>query len=128
MSNQAFVIIDDEREVCDLLRLLFESRGRRCLVAHDGRQGLELVREHRPAAVFLDVAMPVMNGYEVLNILKSDEATKDIPVLVMTALTTNSDLSRDEWSKSIGADAFLNKPFDIDELIASVEDLTGMPI
>ncbi len=128
MSDQAFVIIDDEREVCDLLRLLFESRGRRCLVAHDGRQGLELVRDHQPAAVFLDVAMPVMNGYEVLNILKSDQATKHIPVLVMTALTRNSDLSRDEWARSIGADAFLNKPFEIDDLLASVEGLTGLNI
>lgn len=123
-----FCVIDDEREVCDMLRLLFESRGHRCVVAHDGKSGLELAEKVRPAAVFLDVQMPRMNGYEVLAGLKKNPATAQIPVLMMTALTRQSDRTPDEWAKSVGADAFLSKPFEMEELFRGVERLTGVKI
>lgn len=123
-----FCIIDDEREVCDILRLYFEARGHRCLIAYDGRTGIELVRRQKPAAVFLDLQMPKMNGYEVLNELRSSKDTKDVPIMLMTALTRNTNLSDGEWAKSTGADAFLEKPFELDELLSVVEKLTGVRI
>ncbi len=123
-----FCIIDDEREVCDILRLFFEARGHRCLIAHTGREGLELVRREQPAAVFLDVAMPTMNGYEVLAELKKDNSTKDVPVMMMTALTKNTNLTSEQWAESTGADAFLAKPFELDDLLECVERMTGVKI
>lgn len=127
-SAMTFCLIDDEREICDLLRLFLESRGHRCVVAHDGGKGLELIRTHRPAAVFLDLQMPVMNGYEVLNALRADPIIGRTPVLLMTALTKGSDATTTEWAKSSGADYFLNKPFDFDQLLSAVETLTGVRI
>jgi twitching motility two-component system response regulator PilH len=121
-----FLVIDDEQDVCDLFRVIFESRGHRCLHAVDGATGLALVRRERPSAVFLDIAMPNMNGYEVLAELKKDSETSKVPVLLMTALTKNTPLSSEEWAHSTGADAFLAKPFEIDELLEVVEKLTGV--
>lgn len=121
-----FCIIDDERDVCDLLRLFFEARGYRCLVAHDGVTGLELVQKEKPSAVFLDVAMPRMNGFEVLAKIRGDENIKETPVLLMTALTKDADLSPREWTQRTGADAFLAKPFELAELMQVVEQLTGI--
>ncbi|MCC6545769.1 response regulator [Candidatus Sumerlaeota bacterium] len=123
-----FCIIDDEEEVCDVLRLYFESRGHRCHVAHDGEKGIALIRQHRPAAVFLDVQMPRMNGYEVLNRLRADDATRAIPIMLMTALTKESNMGDVDWAKSAGADLFLPKPFELDDLLVAVEKLTGVRI
>lgn len=121
-----FCVIDDEREVCDLFRLVFESRGHRCVVAHNGPDGLAAVRKHQPAAVFLDVQMPRMNGLEVLAAIRADEAIAKIPVLLMTALTNETNTPPRDWAKSTGADAFLAKPFELDELLEQVSALTGV--
>lgn len=123
-----FCIIDDEREVCEILRLFLESRGHRCLLAYDGKSGLELIRTARPAAVFLDLQMPVMNGYEVLQALRADESIAKTPVLMMTALTKNSKLSTDEAAESSGADLFIHKPFELDDLLEAIEKLTGVKV
>lgn len=124
-----FCIIDDERDVCDILRLYFESRGHRCLIAHDGESGLKLIRQHKPAAVFLDLQMPRMNGYEVLTRLRSDEAIRDTPVMMMTALTRdNPSVTNEQMAKSANANAFLSKPFELDALLGAVEKMTGVRI
>ncbi len=119
-------IVDDEREVCDILRLFFESRGHRCHVAHDGQQGLDIVRANKPDAVFLDVAMPRMNGYEVLTALRKDEATKHLPVMMITGVASGATTSAEELARSAGADALLAKPFEFEELIALVHRVTGV--
>lgn len=121
-----FCIVDDEREVCDVLRLFLEARGHRCHLAFDGKSGLELIRHIRPSAVFLDLQMPVMNGYEVLHALRADPATAETPVLMMTALTKHADLSTERAAESSGADLFLHKPFELEELLGAVEKLTGV--
>lgn len=124
MDSLTFCIVDDEREVCDILRLFFESRGHRCLMAHDGEAGLALIRAVRPAAAFLDVAMPRMNGLEVLTELRQDPETANIPVLMMTGMTHESTTNEAEWAKASGASAFLSKPFNFDQLLEMVEKIT----
>lgn len=121
-----FCIVDDEREVCDVLRLFLEARGHKCHLAYDGRSGLEMIRRIRPSAVFLDLQMPVMNGYEVLHSLRADSATADIPILMMTALTAKTALTTEQAAESSGADLFLHKPFELEELLDAVEKLTGV--
>jgi len=116
--DNTFCVIDDELEVCDLLRLYFESRGYRCAVAHDGQAGLEMVRKIKPLAVLLDVQLPRRNGAEVLAELRRDPAFSKTPVLLMTGLLGKTSLSPDEWAKSIGADAVILKPFEFDALFA----------
>jgi CheY-like chemotaxis protein len=124
--TMTFCVIDDEREICDLFRLIFESRGHRCVIAHNGADGLEAVRAHRPAAVFLDVQMPRMNGIEVLAAIRADKAISATPVMLMTALTQETNMPPRDWAKSTGADAFLPKPFELDDLLAQVQQITGL--
>lgn len=123
-----FCIIDDEHEVCDILRLFFESRGHRCVISHDGASGLESVRRIRPAAVFLDLAMPGMNGYEVLSEIRKDPTLQDTPVMMVTGLTKNNSVSEQDWAKAAGADALLSKPFEFDQLLQTVEKVTGVAV
>lgn len=123
-----FCVIDDEREICDLFRLFLESRGHRCVVAHNGADGLGTVKRIQPAAVFLDVQMPRMNGIEVLAQLRADPATADTPVLLMTALAKDTPRSGEEWAKSTGANAFLHKPFEFEDLVGAVRTVTGLEI
>ncbi len=128
MSNspQTFCVIDDEREICDILRLMIESRGHRAIIAYDGQTGLELIKKHLPNAIFLDMQMPNMNGFEVITKLKQDEKTKDIPILVLSGFTEGKSVNADEIALSMGADGFLPKPFDIEDLFEVAEKITGL--
>lgn len=123
-----FCLIDDEREICEVLRLFFESRGHICHVAHDGETGLALVKKHRPRAVFLDLAMPRMNGVEVLAAIRKDPDIADTPVMMITGVTHDSNRSDEEWARSVGANAFMTKPFEFEALLATVQHLTGVEV
>lgn len=116
-------VVDDEREVCDLLRLLLESRDFHCLVAHDGTSGLELIRQRRPDAVILDVMMPGMNGHDVLVNLRKDPTTRDIPVMMMTALTEEDRRSDKDWERILDVRAFISKPLRLDDLMERLDKL-----
>lgn len=117
-------VIDDEREVCDLIRLMLESRQFACCIAHDGESGLACIRATLPVLVVLDMKMPKMNGYQLLMELRKDETTKNIPAMVLTGLTQETGRSDDEWRRSIGADAFMTKPIDPDTFLEKVAELT----
>jgi CheY-like chemotaxis protein len=90
------------------------------LEASNGPTALELARERQPEVIVLDLMLPGMNGYEVLENLKQDERTSDIPVLVLTAKSLRADRER---SHGLGASGFLTKPFLPSELCDMVESL-----
>jgi CheY-like chemotaxis protein len=123
-----FCVIDDEREICDLFQVLFESRGHHCVSAHNGPDGLALVQSRLPAAVFLDVQMPKMNGLEVLARLKQNASTAAIPVLLMSGLMKEGSGQTDDWLKSTGANACICKPFSVEDLLDAVASVTGMAV
>jgi CheY-like chemotaxis protein len=114
------LVVDDEPDVLLLCRLNLQQRGHELLEATDGSTALELARERHPDAIVLDLMMPGMNGYEVLETLQQDERTSDIPVLVLTAKSLRADRDR---SHSLGASGFLTKPFLPSELCDMVESL-----
>ncbi len=122
-------LIDRDREVCDLLRVFFEARNHRCLIAQDGESGLELVHQSHPAAVFLDIRLPGMNGYEVIRrIRSSDDGLARTPVIILTSLIHQTDQSKNQWARACEADALLPKPFDLNELIRTVKNATEIPV
>ena len=116
------LIVDDEPDVRLLCRLNLEQRGHDLLEASTGSVALELARERRPDVIVLDLMMPGMTGYEVLESLKGDEQTSDIPVLVLTAKSLRVDRERSHGS---GASGFLTKPFLPSELCELVESLVS---
>ena len=112
--------VDDEPLNLKLLRSMLVARGYHLLTASDGRQALEMVRSEPPDLILLDVMMPDMDGYEVTERLKADPATREIPIIMITALNGEDDKKR---GLAAGADEFLNKPINASELGARVASL-----
>ncbi|SRR6266540_5534091 len=111
--------IEDEPEMIDLIRLILGRRGFDVQGATGGTEGLRMVRETHPDLVLLDLMMPDMDGWEVYQQMKADEATRNIPVIVVTAKAQNID-------KVLGlhiakVDDYIAKPFSPQELLNSVE-------
>jgi two-component system alkaline phosphatase synthesis response regulator PhoP len=114
------LVVDDEPDVLLLCRLNLQQGGHDLLEASNGSSALELARERHPDVIVLDLMMPGMNGYEVLETLQQDEETSEIPVLVLTAKSLREDRER---SHEMGASGFLTKPFLPSELCEMVESL-----
>lgn len=112
------LIVDDEPLNVDLLEQELEDLGYQTRAAGDGQAALDAIAERAPDLVLLDVMMPVMDGFEVCRILKDDEATKLIPIIIMTALGATEDRIK---GIEAGADDFLTKPVDERELRARIE-------
>jgi DNA-binding response OmpR family regulator len=85
MASTKILIIDDEQDVIDLLSLHLRKAGYALNSATDGATGLRLAREESPALIILDLMLPKMPGLEVCKVLKTDAATRHIPVLMLTA-------------------------------------------
>ena len=114
------LVVDDEPDVLLLCRLNLQQRGHDLIEAPDGATALVLAREHLPDVIVLDLMLPGIDGYQVLQTLRSDEQTSRIPVLVLTAKSLRADRER---SHGLGASAFLTKPFLPNELCDLVEGL-----
>ncbi len=121
MSNLKLLLVDDEPLNLKLYDKMLKDLNFQIITAANGKECLEKVNEHFPDLILLDWNMPVMDGLEALEILKKDEVTKDIPVLMITGVMTSSeDLA---LAMSVGAIDFLKKPFDKLELSARVRNI-----
>lgn len=113
------LVVDDEEHVVAAIVTNLQLEGYEVIPAYNGTEALELVREEKPDLVVLDVMMPEMNGWEVLQSLKTDPATEDLPVIMLTALSQDRDIERG-WE--LEANAYLTKPFDPAKLIRIVRE------
>jgi CheY-like chemotaxis protein len=114
------LVVDDEPDVLLLCRLNLEQRGHQVLEAPNGDEALDLAREGTPDLVVLDLMLPGIDGYQVLQALRADGRTSGIPVLVLTAKSLQADRER---SRQLGAAAFVTKPFLPDELCDKVDEV-----
>lgn len=112
------LMIDDEPDMLDLTSQRLEHAGYRVLTATDGLEGLRLANAHHPDVILLDVMMPVMDGYQVLQTLKSQPAMEDISVMMLTAKGTERDMST---SLDLGSVCHLAKPWQPKELLEEVD-------
>jgi DNA-binding response OmpR family regulator len=113
------LVVDDDRAITELLSRTLKKRGYAVMTAYDGREAMAAVARTRPHAILLDVRMPVMDGFEVLQALKDDRATADIPVVIMSA-------HRFEGSEAQIlelADQQVCKPFDAGEFVNRIESV-----
>jgi len=121
--TKKILCIEDEPEMIDLIRLILSRRGFEIYGANGGKEGLAIIRKDHPDLVLLDLMMPQMDGWEVYQQMKADQATKDIPVIVVTAKAQSID-------KVLGlhiakVDDYITKPFRPQELLASVDKGLG---
>ena len=114
------LIADDNTQNRELLEAYLADEGHEILMAADGRQTVDVATEQQPDLILLDIMMPKLSGYEVCEKLKADERTKNIPILMVTALRDMADI---EKAVAAGADDFLSKPVHRIELKTRVKSL-----
>lgn len=123
MDKPYILVVDDNRITTKLLRRYLEANGFEAREAYDGVECLESVEQRIPDAIVLDVMMPRLDGYETVKRLKSQDNTKDIPVVIVTAL---NDVANQLKSIEAGSDDFLSKPIEEKLLIAKVRLLSNL--
>lgn len=114
------LIAEDNAEIRTLVSSILVEEGHKVGVAQNGQQALDMMLDDAPDVLVLDIMMPQMDGYSVLKELKSSGIKEQMKILILTAKTSESDWVR---GYKLGADSYLTKPFDTDELINSIEDL-----
>jgi len=114
------LIVDDEKDFVDLIKLILEKNGYLVSVAYDGEEGLNKILTEVPDLVVLDLNIPKMNGYEVCEKIREKYSFKDIAVLMLTVRT----LEKDHISGfTSGSDDYMTKPFEPKELLARIRNL-----
>lgn len=115
------LVVEDSPTILAIKVAILESAGYETASAVDAIEGILRVREHTPDLILLDVRLPDMNGYQVCRLLRSDEAHKNIPIIMASASDTER---KDEfWGVQTGADAYLVEPFEPHELLNLVESV-----
>jgi two-component system alkaline phosphatase synthesis response regulator PhoP len=115
------LVVDDEPEIVKMVQKIMEARGHKVTVARDGVEALETARRERPDVMILDLNLPKLDGFEVCKQLKTDEATKGIPIVMLTAAYVSvQDADR---GVGVGADEYVVKPFLREVLVHNVERL-----
>lgn len=120
MPQSTVLIVDDNPQNVELLIAFLESMPVKLMTAVDGVDALEKVAEHNPDLILLDIMMPRMSGYQVCRKLKGDPKTKDIQILMVTALNELGDI---EQASECGTDDFVSKPVNKLELLTRVKSL-----
>jgi CheY-like chemotaxis protein len=121
-SRQLILVADDSMTILAMVTARLERAGYDVLTATTGDEALRLARERQPVLVVLDVEMPGSNGIEVTRALRGDIGLADVPVVLLTSLSTPNAV---ESGFAAGANAYVTKPFSPQELEAAVEDLLG---
>jgi DNA-binding response OmpR family regulator len=120
MTAEPFILyIEDERPVLELVREALKMAGHSVTGATSGRKGMELMRQVTPKLVLLDLMMPDFNGWDVYREMKNDDTLSSVPVIVVTA--NIPDRNRTIIDNLPPVDDYITKPFDVEQLIRSVE-------
>jgi len=119
-NRRQILVVEDEADIRKLVRYNLEQEAYTVLEAADGEEALALARKSRPHLLILDLMLPGMNGFEVCRVLRSEERTAKLPVLMLTARATEVDKV---LGLEIGADDYVTKPFSPRELVARVKAL-----
>ena len=120
VTSNSVLVVDDEPQVVWMLQFSLEAEGYQTYSARDGRSALDEVREHHPELMLLDIMMPVMDGWAVLEELKGLPQDERPRVVVVSARTSLRDKIK---AAELGADAFVAKPFNVDDLLVVLHDL-----
>ena len=122
-ERSSILVVDDEPQVVWMLQFSLEAEGYRTFAARDGRMALDELRQHRPKLMLLDIMMPVMDGWSVLEQIRQEIPEDARPrVVVVSARSSLRDRAK---AAELGADAFVPKPFNVDDLLNVLHELDG---
>lgn len=112
-DNATILIIDDSRTAIAVLSKILEPTGYNIISALDGESGIEMAKQHQPDLILMDVIMPGLNGFQATRILRKEEQTQNIPIIIISG---NEQATEKFWGLRVGANGFLPKPVDRAEL------------
>jgi two-component system, cell cycle response regulator DivK len=118
--SHSILVIDDDLMHCDMILRRLSLRGYRVVGAVDGSQGIDVARAERPDLILMDINLPEMDGWETTRRLKSDETTRHIPVVALTAHAMTTDRVK---ALQAGCDDYATKPIDFERLLEKMEAL-----
>ena len=126
-TKKRILLVDDDYEIIESMKIVLESKGYDILVARDGNQGLAMAERESPDLVILDMMMPKRSGFLVLEkLVKNRAAGKQIPANMRFIMITANEGSRHKaYAEMLGVDDYIRKPFAMDKLVDSVERLLG---
>ena len=120
MTTRKLLIVDDSPTELKLITDVFNTPDYEVVTANDGEAGVEMAMAEKPELIILDVVMPKMNGFQACRKIKSTPGLENIPVILLTSKNQKSD---EFWGKKQGADVYLTKPFNIDQVLEVVTNL-----
>lgn len=118
--SKEILIVDDEPGVVVAIQFLMEQQGHNVLVAQRGEDALELIYKYKPDLVILDIMLPGISGWEVCEIIRLNPDYRNVKIIFLTARSAETEIAR---GLSLGADAYITKPFSNDRLVARVNEL-----
>ncbi|MFA6431226.1 MAG: response regulator [Candidatus Margulisiibacteriota bacterium] len=119
MQNKKILLVDDELDMAEMVKLRLEANGYTVAIAVDGQQAFDMARESLPDLIVLDIMLPKIDGYQVCRMLKSDEKYKNIPIIIFSARVQDPKFIYDE----LGANGYIPKPFDPKKLLDMIKEL-----
>jgi len=125
MSKGKILVVDDEIYIVHILDFSLGMEGYEVVTALDGEQALERVASEKPDLIVLDIMMPKLDGYEVCRTVKSNPATKNVPVILLSAKGRNVD---QKMGFDVGADDYITKPFSPRKLVERINQLLGQAV
>jgi CheY-like chemotaxis protein len=119
MFKQKILIIDDEEYIVKMLEIKLKDVGYDCVSCTTTQEGIKFARDEKPHLIIMDIMMPNIDGLEATEILKSDPATKKIPIIILSAKSMEED---QEKARSLGADGFISKPILPQKLLEKIHN------
>lgn len=117
--TKAILVADDDPDILSIVSMSLEASGYTVHKATNGREAVDLAREHHPDLVLMDMMMPVVSGYEAVKEIKADDDIKDITIVGLSAKAMASDMER---ASDVGIDGYITKPFRIAQVLSVVEE------
>ncbi|WP_294205430.1 response regulator [uncultured Chryseobacterium sp.] len=118
MEAKKIMVCDDDQGVLDVIEMMLDSSGYTAFTEINSTNLISEIKKNQPDLVLLDLWMPVLSGDQVVRAIRADQNISHLPVIILSASRDGDDIAMEA-----GADAFLSKPFDMDELIDTIEDL-----
>lgn len=124
---KVILLVEDSKNIRDIVTFMLRNRGYEIVQAEDGQQGYDQAVKLKPDLIVLDCMLPLKTGFEICADLKSKPEYKQIPIVILTAVTQGSDKPDQYWKEMSKADDFISKPFKARDLIERIEKLINPP-
>lgn len=121
--DATILIVDDSRTVLATLKKILQQGGFDAITAADGEEGITMAKQHKPNLILMDLVMPGINGFQATRMIKRDEETKEIPIVIISG---NEQASEKFWGTRIGASGFLSKPITRDKLFSTIKEILDL--